>query len=53
MIVNQLGAGVTVIALHVIGRFYQYRQDLIKHGSVTLYSPDGRGGGTELCSLAR
>jgi hypothetical protein len=53
VIVNQVDAGVIVITLSVIGRFYQYRQDLIKHGSVTLDSPDGRADGTELCSLAR
>ena len=52
-IVNQLGVGVTVIALPVIGRVYQYSQDLIEGDSVTLDSPDGRADGTELCSLAR
>jgi hypothetical protein len=53
VIVNQVDVGVIVITLPVIGRFYQYRQDLIKHGSVALDSPDGRADGTELCSLAR
>jgi hypothetical protein len=41
-----------VIALPVIGRVYQYSQDLIEGDSVTLDSPDGRADGTELCSLA-
>ncbi len=53
VIVNQVDAGVIVLTLPVIGRFYQYRQDLIHHGSVTLDSPNGRTDGTELCSLAR